>query len=74
MHCEIDKFSVSFFDRNYSDNTENIAEKILKEINMSDEFMWNKKRFFKHFKFPAEEEIMYNFLNLFLKKLREVKR
>ena len=74
IHCSIDKFSLSFFDRNFNSKNNNVAEEILQSINYTDEFLWRETRFYKNFKFPTEEQIMYEFIDKFLEQLNKIKK
>lgn len=74
IQCETEKFSISFFDRNFNGETENVAEKILKKIKLYDEFVWQNTRFYKYYNFPTEEEMMYKYIENFLEKLNKLNK
>jgi len=71
IHCNIDKYTFSFYDESWAENHLKFTEIIIKHIG-SDEFNKNESedQFDKVFKFPDDENQLYEFIKKFKEKLK----
>jgi len=68
ISCDIDKYSVQFFDRNSKDNQSAID--FISDLECDFIERENNPRLFKFFQFPQEENEVYEFIKEFKEKLK----